>query len=1099
MQSKSKSESNTKDSTRNGSSSSTRITTTVLLLLLLLHATAIHLFCQGFLLSRITLSDHSQEEQNQLGIQPSHKKLILILIDALRYDFILPHSNNHTQLLDPFNHNQLTLPARLTTTHPHHSKLFHFQADPPTTTLQRLKALTTGTLPTFIDMGQNFADHNIRIHEDSWLHQLHLHAHQKIGLAGDDTWLKLFGNAHHHHHHHQTTPDGIFNPNITSAYESFNVEDLDTVDNGVRDHFYKMLNIQGTTPSPPWDILIGHFLGLDHAGHRFGASHPSVRSKLREYDDFLEKLVERIEDDTLLVVMGDHGMDAKGDHGGDSFWEVSTALWVYSKTRPLVSPHEPLPSWALDHHHHHHHHHHTSSSSSNSHVNLGPTLGTWRTVSQIDIVPTLSLLLGVPIPFSNLGMLIPELFFRPSHPLPTTPHDVTPAVNLSATDTLTRAMAANAAQLSRFVERYAGSPDSPGHDLAPHVPQLRELYTRAEALYREQQQRPEEAFRAHRAFATSLLATSRRIWAQFIPSLMVLGTALMALSLLVTCKLLNCIQWSADTRHAPIRTILPVALSRGASGLAIGALSFWGGTFREMSLVSSLLVGASLGICLGILGHRPFDEAAHLDVRLKVPSWGTLFKLIPVGLHALALGSNSYTVWEDRVVQYLVSFSVFLPILYKAVGAAQARQRNRLMLFGVLFAGCVRLMGLSTVCREEQQGACTVTFYAGATSSGSPSWAMSVLLPLALVLPIVPAWFLGTVDAYRGPASLFFGAVWRALLLCAAQYWITDYLIAHDSSLLTPALAGQAKLVKLWVARLGIGLSLFSGTLLWLILPPCIDVSPLDPDEKQGGGKPRLLVLGFANAYASTYLMFVAACFGALYLVAQPVGQVVLALGLVAALSLVLLNHSLTEAPPSPPPSSSTITHQTCSRTQGWLRSQRIHQSDLNMLVGLHFLGHMIFFGTGHQVTLATIQWKVGFVGLQQAHKLLSPILILLNTFAGFFLVALCVPLFALWNLSPSHAIHRLKISEESPRPTRRIRPEVLHAQLIFIAIQSAVTALNMLFICALKRHLMLFKIFFPKILANFFLVIGFDLVFLIVSVLVLPVLMVKIHHFFAV
>ena len=31
-------------------------------------------------------------------------------------------------------------------------------------------------------------------------------------------------------------------------------------------------------------------------------------------------------------------------------------------------------------------------------------------ISQIDFVPTISLLLGLPIPFSNLGMVIPELF-----------------------------------------------------------------------------------------------------------------------------------------------------------------------------------------------------------------------------------------------------------------------------------------------------------------------------------------------------------------------------------------------------------------------------------------------------------------------------------------------------------------------------------------------------------------------------------------------------------------------------------------------------------------------------------------------------------------
>ena len=41
--------------------------------------------------------------------------------------------------------------------------------------------------------------------------------------------------------------------------------------------------------------------------------------------------------------------------------------------------------------------------------NAGP-----QKISQIDLVPTISLLLGIPIPFSNLGMVIPELFTLPS-------------------------------------------------------------------------------------------------------------------------------------------------------------------------------------------------------------------------------------------------------------------------------------------------------------------------------------------------------------------------------------------------------------------------------------------------------------------------------------------------------------------------------------------------------------------------------------------------------------------------------------------------------------------------------------------------------------
>ena len=43
-------------------------------------------------------------------------------------------------------------------------------ADPPTTTMQRLKALTTGSLPTFIDAGSNFATNEIN--EDNIIDQV---------------------------------------------------------------------------------------------------------------------------------------------------------------------------------------------------------------------------------------------------------------------------------------------------------------------------------------------------------------------------------------------------------------------------------------------------------------------------------------------------------------------------------------------------------------------------------------------------------------------------------------------------------------------------------------------------------------------------------------------------------------------------------------------------------------------------------------------------------------------------------------------------------------------------------------------------------------
>lgn len=54
--------------------------------------------------------------------------------------------------------------------------------------------------------------------------------------------------------------------------------------------------------------------------------------------------MERLENDTLLVVIGDHGMTKNGDHGGDSEPEISAALFLYSpsalfhKAPPEVRP-----------------------------------------------------------------------------------------------------------------------------------------------------------------------------------------------------------------------------------------------------------------------------------------------------------------------------------------------------------------------------------------------------------------------------------------------------------------------------------------------------------------------------------------------------------------------------------------------------------------------------------------------------------------------------------------------------------------------------------------------------------------------------------------
>src|SRR5271154_6373416 len=122
----------------------------------------------------------------------------------------------------------------------------------------------------------------------------------KIGLLGDDTWFKLF-------------PDS-FRPNMTFPFESFNVEDLHTVDDGVISHLFPLLEDK----SKPFDFLIGHFLGVDHVGHRVGLDHPSMKNKMEQMNSVLTRVVNLLDNDTLLILLGDHGVDESGDHGGSS-------------------------------------------------------------------------------------------------------------------------------------------------------------------------------------------------------------------------------------------------------------------------------------------------------------------------------------------------------------------------------------------------------------------------------------------------------------------------------------------------------------------------------------------------------------------------------------------------------------------------------------------------------------------------------------------------------------------------------------------------------------------------------------------------------------
>jgi len=56
---------------------------------------------------------------------------------------------------------------------------------------------------------------------------------------------------------------------------------------------------------------------------------------------FLSEVVNAVDDESLVLVFGDHGMTSTGDHGGETDLETNAALLVYSKL-PLFNQNQAI-------------------------------------------------------------------------------------------------------------------------------------------------------------------------------------------------------------------------------------------------------------------------------------------------------------------------------------------------------------------------------------------------------------------------------------------------------------------------------------------------------------------------------------------------------------------------------------------------------------------------------------------------------------------------------------------------------------------------------------------------------------------------------------
>jgi hypothetical protein len=151
----------------------------------------------------------------------------------------------------------------------------------------------------------------------------------------------------------------------------------------------------------------GILQGLDHAGHVSGAESALMRSKQAEMDKMISSIHAKVKEQsaseefrpTVLVVCSDHGMNSQGNHGGSSepesdavalfFPDLLTKRDQHAQDKKGAQTRGKLPQ---------------SRDEEEARAYGVPFPIVW----QVDMAPTLALLMGLDIPHQSIGHVLPR-------------------------------------------------------------------------------------------------------------------------------------------------------------------------------------------------------------------------------------------------------------------------------------------------------------------------------------------------------------------------------------------------------------------------------------------------------------------------------------------------------------------------------------------------------------------------------------------------------------------------------------------------------------------------------------------------------------------
>ncbi|KAG2216722.1 hypothetical protein INT45_013833 [Circinella minor] len=1083
----------------------------ILFCLTCLQIFGLYFFLKGFLLTRQTLdiqatqhdvwdqfplydtnsNSYNNDNNNDSNIYdklhpptiPAKKpfdRVIMIIIDALRFDFLTDMDMNNNQQ-QQYYLNQFPIIEKLHRLNPSSSLLYQFRADPPTTTMQRVKGLMTGSLPTFIDAGANFA--SSAVNEDHLLRHIR-QRYDNIYFMGDDTWVNLF-------------PEVFNDRNKTFESDSFKMFDLHTVDNRILSHLWPLISSQEEKKGQDqddWQVIIAHFLGVDHCGHTYGPSHPNMANKLSQMNDVIERLTSVVDQDTLLVVMGDHGMSVEGDHGGESVEELMSGLFLYSgRQLTMKNDNDDYNYHDLFNRIHQRRTEKLGYPIQEIVDRLSYNATHYPIASQIHLVPTLAYLLDVPIPFGNLGALLPDVLMSSDYD-----NDQKQPQN-KRNDQILLHMAQefrrNALQVYNYLGTYWNHTQHPGFAPSSLDP-IYQHFWNAERMFSNNYQQQhhdsdndndtiqlmEQIIFEYDTFLISTIKYCDAIWAQFDVGSMVMGIIIL---ILTTCATVSV---AIDSNHSSISlrhflTVWIITMIITLGGIVLFKNAQYYDWFEKMGWSDVIIAANCMALAILFL-TIPFSSSSSskrkletertiVSVKKRIPlDW--IFLVFGTLINAFTLASNSFVIWEDRGTRYIAATLCILWFFQSVVTHRTTLNLQNvlgLMIPPLIVLVWIRLTGLTGQCREEQFPYCSYIHNGYIKFGGEGSHFINmgyILFNAFLCFYFLPRVFYRMLIMNNNKKD------WKAIIFTVA-YSISLFIVfirqittIYQSSPHEDALGLNIQQFNFDDDIYNPPTTIFSMQLIFSnplsiniklshdLYTTCIKILDVYAPRMVYAITlfstffSNICIFNKKNGNSASYLTLLLFMWSVtLAILQQPLGSTIL---LTSPLIMSLLIRTRTPT--------KDIIKTTTNRQEG------SHLTHYIQIALIYIIGHHLFFVTSHQATFTSLPWKAAFIGFDDMNYYGGATLVALSTLSGYIMT---------WLGFLSIRYYSSQQSGSSIRSKQLLQDHRLFIYLIVI-LQAIPTCLSAIFVLILRRHLMTWKIFAPRFMLQALIGVGTSL-----------------------